>query len=165
MKKIRMNLDKRSYDINIASGMFVGLAEEISKITDKKKTFIITDSNVDKLYSDTIKALLKKKSVYVGEYVFYAGEKYKNLATVEAGYHAVVKAGLDRNSVIVALGGGVCGDLAGFIAATYMRGIKFIQIPTTLLAMVDSSVGGKTGVDLTEGKNLVGAFWQPAGVY
>ena len=165
MKKIKVNLDRRSYNINIASEMFAGFSEEISKITDKKKTFIITDSNVYKLYSNTIEALLKKSSVYVGEYIFPAGEEYKNLVTVEAGYHAIVKSGLDRNSVIVALGGGVCGDIAGFIAATYMRGIKFIQIPTTLLAMVDSSIGGKTGVDLNEGKNLVGAFWQPAGVF
>ncbi len=165
MKKIRVNLGKRSYDINIASGMFEGLTEEVSKITDKKKTFIITDSNVNKLYSNTIEEVLRKKSVYAGKYAFHAGEKHKNLATIEAGYHAIVKSELDRGSVIAALGGGVCGDLAGFIAATYMRGIKFVQIPTTLLAMVDSSVGGKTGVDLNEGKNLIGAFWQPAAVF
>lgn len=165
MQKVRVNLGKRSYDINIASDMFIDLAEELSKITAKKKSFIITDSNVDRLYSGTIEGVLRKSSVYAGKYVFRAGEEYKNLATVEAGYHAAIKAGVDRNSIIVALGGGVCGDLAGFIAATYMRGIKFIQIPTTLLAMVDSSVGGKTGVDLSEGKNLVGAFWQPEGVF
>lgn len=165
MEKIRVNLDKRSYDINIASDMFMSLTEELSKITHRKKTFIITDSNVDKLYSGIVEGLLRKSSVYAGKYVFHAGEEYKNLATVEVGYHAVVKSGLDRDSVIVALGGGVCGDIAGFIAATYIRGIKFIQIPTTLLAMVDSSVGGKTGVNLEEGKNLIGAFWQPSGVF
>jgi len=165
MRTVRVNLDKRSYDISIASDMFSSLAEELSKITERRKSFIITDSNVDKLYSETIKVLLEKNSAYIGKYVFRAGEEYKNLATVEAGYHAAIKAGVDRNSVIVALGGGVCGDVAGFIAATYMRGIKFIQIPTTLLAMVDSSIGGKTGVDLDEGKNLVGAFWQPEGVF
>lgn len=165
MKKIRVNLDKRSYDINITSDMFVSLSEDLSKIIDGKKTFIITDSTVDKFYSGIIETLLRKNSIYAGKYIFHAGEEYKNLATVEAGYRAVVKSELDRGSVIVALGGGVCGDITGFIAATYMRGIKFIQIPTTLLAMVDSSVGGKTGVDLNEGKNLVGAFWQPEGVF
>ena len=165
MKEIRVGLGERSYDINITTDMLNGFRKKLSVIIKGKKPFIITDLNVDQLYSGIIESLLKKDSMYAGKYVFHAGEEYKTLATVEAGYHAATKAGLDRNSVIVALGGGVCGDIAGFIAATYMRGIRFIQIPTTLLAMVDSSVGGKTGVDLKEGKNLIGAFSQPSAVF
>ena len=108
---------------------------------------------------------LKDRSVFlVHTCVFPAGEASKQLSTIETICREGVRAGLDRKSVFVALGGGVCGDMTGFSAAIYMRGTRFIQIPTSLLAMVDSSVGGKTGVDLPEGKNLIGAFFQPEAV-
>jgi len=139
----------------IQAGFMENVHEILAPLCYKRTTLFVTDSNVDSLYSGKIiKGSCPK-------FVFPAGEKYKTLDTVADICRAAVAKGLDRKSIIIALGGGVCGDMAGFAAAVYMRGIDFIQIPTTLLAMVDSSVGGKTGVDLPEGKNLVGAFWQP----
>jgi 3-dehydroquinate synthase len=118
------------------------------------KILVITDTNVSKIYS----------LPYL-TYKIPAGEKHKNLKEIEKIYKFCAEAGLDRNSLIIALGGGVVGDMAGFVAATYLRGIRFVQIPTTLLAQVDASIGGKTGVDLECGKNLVGAFHQPEMVW
>jgi 3-dehydroquinate synthase len=164
MKKqnITVDLNDRSYDIIIAPNGLETSQVYLNSFIQNKKCFIISDSNVFPLYGGQIIAKLKQsKGIISGHYVFPAGESSKTLSTVEQIYHAALKYGLDRSSVIIALGGGVVGDIAGFVAATYMRGIDFIQIPTSLLAMVDSSVGGKTGVDMPEGKNLVGAFWQP----
>ena len=141
--------------------LFADLAAKLEDFVSGRKVLIITDSNVEKLYAKKVKHKIEQVCSEVHIAVFPAGEPSKTLATVETLYHKTVDFQLDRSSVTVALGGGVTGDLAGFFAATYMRGMDFIQIPTTLLAMVDSSVGGKTGVDLPEGKNLVGAFWQP----
>lgn len=165
MKKIDVNLGERSYKIIIMPNLIDDLSNKLSKHVAEKNVLIITDDNVNKLYGDTV---LKKISAVADKASIYSlkpGESSKNLETIQLIYSVAIGAGLDRSSVIVALGGGVVGDIAGFAAATYMRGIDFIQIPTSLLAMVDSSVGGKTGVDLPEGKNLVGAFWQPKRVY
>lgn len=161
MQKINIELKERGYDILIGSGLLNEVSDMLRDFISGKKCFIITDDNVNRIYGDKILKSLESvcSSVVIAD--FPAGEGSKNLLTVENLYHKASSAGLDRSSVIVALGGGVTGDIAGFVAATYMRGIDFIQIPTTLLAMVDSSVGGKTGIDLPEGKNLVGAFWQP----
>lgn len=126
---------------------------------------IVTDSNVAPLYLEEVKAALGTSGCLVSEFVFPAGEANKNLDTVRDLYECLIKNGLDRKSILVALGGGVTGDLTGFAAATYLRGIDFIQVPTTLLAQVDSSVGGKTGVDFLQYKNMVGAFHQPRLVY
>lgn len=130
-----------------------------------KKLCIVTDSHVAKLYLEEVKAVLQTISSQVTEFVFPAGEANKNLDTVACLYEALIQQELDRKSVLVALGGGVVGDLTGFAAATYLRGIDFVQVPTTLLSQVDSSVGGKTGVDFQSYKNMVGAFHQPRLVY
>ena len=130
-----------------------------------KSMCIVSDSTVAPLYADQVKAELLKVSDHVYQFTFPAGEAYKNLDTVQDLFQCLIENGLDRKSLVVALGGGVTGDLSGFGAAAYLRGIDFIQIPTTLLAQVDSSVGGKTGVDFRQFKNMVGAFHQPRLVY
>ena len=130
-----------------------------------RKICIVTDSNVGPLYESAVEEVLRKVSSDISVFTFEAGEKNKNLDTVSSLYQTLIQNGLDRKSLLVALGGGVVGDLTGFGAATYLRGIDFIQIPTTLLAQVDSSVGGKTGVDYQQYKNMVGAFHQPKLVY
>ncbi len=164
MKKIDVNLKERAYSIVIMEGLLDDLSAKLNSFVSKRKVLVVSDSNVTKLYSQKVISAIKEHSSDVDIAVFPAGEPSKTLKTVESLYKHAVKFGLDRSSVIIALGGGVVGDIAGFLAATYMRGIDFVQIPTTLLAMVDSSVGGKTGVDLPSGKNLVGAFWQPKAV-
>ncbi len=130
-----------------------------------RKICIVTDSNVGPLYEAAVEKALREVSSDISVFTFEAGEKNKNLETVASLYQTLIKNGLDRKSILVALGGGVVGDLAGFGAATYLRGIDFVQVPTTLLAQVDSSVGGKTGVDFQQYKNMVGAFHQPRLVY
>ena len=125
---------------------------------------LVTDSNVALLHMPACEQALAARGLTVHRCVVPAGETSKSLATLAAVYEAAVAARLDRRSLVVALGGGVVGDLAGFAAATYLRGLPLVQVPTSLLAMVDSSVGGKTGIDLPQGKNLVGAFHQPVEV-
>jgi len=158
--KVRVNLGERSYDIEISSDLLEKSGAELG-VVSSPKCLVITDDNVKKLYYQKVADSLIPAGINCSAAAFKAGEESKKLETIAFLYGEAVRAGLNRDSFIVALGGGVPGDVAGFVAATYMRGIDFIQIPTTLLAMVDSSVGGKTGVDLPQGKNLVGAFWQP----
>lgn len=126
---------------------------------------IVTDSNVAPLYLDTIKSLASKVAKEVISFEFPAGEQHKTLDTIRSLYETLIPAGFDRKDFLLALGGGVTGDMTGFAAATYLRGIQFIQVPTTLLAQIDSSIGGKTGVDFSQYKNMVGAFHQPSLVY
>ena len=126
------------------------------------KGVIVTDTNVDKLYSDTLKTSLVSAGYEISKFVFEAGEKSKNTETLVSILEFLAEKGLTRSDCVFALGGGVVGDIAGFSAAIYLRGIRFVQLPTTLLAAVDSSVGGKTGIDLSSGKNLAGAFHQPS---
>ena len=162
-RRVHVQLGDRGYNILISAGALDDLAATLKPFVGGRRALLITDSNVDELYADKVLAALKKICDGTpAKSVFPAGEESKTLATVEKMYGDAVSAGLDRSSIVVALGGGVVGDTAGFMAATYMRGINFVQIPTTLLAMVDSSVGGKTGVDIPAGKNLVGAFHQPS---
>ena len=130
-----------------------------------RRVCIVSDSNVFPLYGDKVKKILESVEESVDVFVFEAGEPNKNLDTVQNLYRTLIENKIDRTGFLVALGGGVTGDLTGFAAATYLRGIDFIQIPTTLLAQVDSSVGGKTGVDFQQYKNMVGAFHQPRLVY
>lgn len=130
-----------------------------------RKFCIVTDTNVAPLYLDAVKTALKEVSDDVFSFIFEAGEKNKNLNTVQKLYQKLIEQEMDRKGTLIALGGGVVGDLTGFASATYLRGIDFIQVPTTLLAQVDSSVGGKTGVDFLQYKNMVGAFHQPRLVY
>lgn len=160
--KVLVDLGERSYGIFVGADVFKDAAKHLAPLVKRRKCLLVSDGGVYSLYADRAVDSLCKAGAYVYASVFKAGEGSKNLSTVERIYRKAAGAALDRDSVIVALGGGVPGDVAGFVASTYMRGIRFVQIPTTLLAMVDSSVGGKTGVDLPEGKNLVGAFWQPS---
>lgn len=150
-----------SYDIYVKRGLLEKSGELVKKVAKTKKCAVITDSNVEKLYGKTVVSSLENAGFSVKLFVFPAGEKNKNHETLLNIYHFLAQNGFDRSDIIAALGGGVVGDTAGFAAATFMRGMDFIQIPTTLLAQVDSSIGGKTAVDLPEGKNLVGAFHQP----
>ena len=132
---------------------------------DGRKVCIVSDSNVAPLYAKEVIGLLEKEGFFCVSYVFPAGEASKNLDTVAKLYEFLIEQSFDRNDVLLALGGGVTGDLTGFAAATYLRGIRFIGVPTSLLSMVDSSIGGKTGVDYKAYKNMVGAFYQPSAVY
>lgn len=159
--KIPVGLGARSYEIITGRGLLAVAAEHLSPLVKGRKCLLLTDSNVGPLYASAAEAQLTAAGAETFHFSFPAGEAHKTLETVGGICSYAVKCGLDRSSLLVALGGGVAGDLAGFAAAIYMRGIDFIQIPTTLLAAVDSSVGGKTGADLPEGKNLIGAFWQP----
>lgn len=152
----------RPYNILIEAGILKDCGKHIKKISDAEKITVVTDSNVDKIYSKQVIDSLTENGYKVKLHVFPAGEKNKRLNTISDMYNTFADFQMSRKDLVVALGGGVTGDMAGFAAATYMRGIEFVQIPTSLLAQVDSSVGGKTGVDIEQGKNLVGAFWQPS---
>ena len=132
---------------------------------EKRKICIVTDSNVNGLYAQSVADILEKVCSAVFLYVFEAGEEHKNLDEIRKIYDFLMKRHFDRHDLLLALGGGVVGDMCGFVAATYLRGVSFIQIPTTLLSQTDSSVGGKTGVDLGGVKNMVGAFYMPRLVY
>ena len=161
MRIVQVPLGNRSYAIKLGSGVLSRLGAECARLKLGQRCVVITDSNVGKKFA---KAALKSLSASGFEPVLItvpAGEKSKRIAVVEKCYDELAAHRLERKSFIIALGGGVVGDLAGFVAATYLRGIPFMQVPTTLLAQVDSSVGGKTGVNLQAGKNLVGAFYQP----
>ena len=159
MEILNVGLGENSYDIVIGKNFFDKFPEYIEKIYNGKKLFVITDSNVDKIYRNQYKKMFKGFDYKI--YVLKAGEKNKHIGIMHEIYSAMVNAGLTRKDMVVAFGGGVVGDIAGFAAASYMRGIDFVQIPTTIVSQVDSSVGGKVGVDLPEGKNLIGAFHQP----
>ncbi len=149
------------YSIVIERGSLTNAGELIRPLTRAVRAVIVSDTNVAPIYSGSVRASLEENGFEVSEFVFEAGEKSKRLSTVEKMYGCFFENNITRSDIIVALGGGVTGDMAGFAAATYLRGIDFVQIPTSLLAQVDSSVGGKTAVDMPFGKNLVGAFRQP----
>lgn len=156
---------KPSYNILLEPD-FGKLAAAVTELGMKgRKIMIISDTTVAGHYLEECLTLFSTVSDFVNCYVFPAGEASKNLDTVQQCYYHLINAGFDRNDVLVALGGGVVGDLTGFVAATYLRGIRFLQLPTSLLSMVDSSIGGKTGVDYMAYKNMVGAFHQPKLVY
>lgn len=154
-----------TYDVRIGSGLLDTLGEHLAAagiVAAQTKALVITDENVGPLYLARAKASLSAVGVRVSEITVPAGEDTKSVEVANEVWQAMAQLALGRDSVVVALGGGVVGDLAGFVASTYMRGIPVVQVPTTLLAMVDSSVGGKTAVNLPAGKNLVGTFHQPA---
>ena len=159
-RTVQVDLGDRSYPIYIGRNT---APELLFPLISGRKVLMVTDSNVEKYHAEKYLAAFRE-TADVTLFTYDAGEQSKHLGTVEKICRAAVAAGLDRSSVFIALGGGVCGDMTGLAASLYMRGTRYIQIPTTLLAMVDSSVGGKTGVDLPEGKNLVGAFFQPQAV-
>ncbi len=160
MTKIQIDAS-RKYDVVFDSLLSLPTHLE-GVLAAKRKTMIVTDDVVGGLYLDKVKSSLKGAGYEVFEFIIKNGEKSKNLAEYKRALEYAIECKLSRRDFFVALGGGVVGDLTGFVAASYMRGVEFVQIPTTLLAAVDSSVGGKTGVNLDGGKNLVGAFWQPS---
>lgn len=163
MRKITVNASK-AYDVIIEKGSLDRVGEIAKELNLSGKACVISDSNVAPLYMERVKASLEKSGFSVIEYVFPAGEKSKNAEVYIEILNFLAENKLSRKDTLFALGGGVTGDLTGFCAATYMRGINFVQLPTSLLACVDSSVGGKTGIDLASGKNLAGAFYQPRAV-
>lgn len=157
--------NKPSYDI-VYSKSFDGIVKELEKFNiQNKRLCIVTESNVGPLYAEELKQLLESHCKKVIIHQFHAGEQYKNVDTISEIYETLIINHFDRKDMLLALGGGVTGDMTGFAAATYLRGIDFVQIPTTLLAQVDSSIGGKTGVDFKSYKNMVGAFYMPKLVY
>lgn len=161
MRTVKVPLGNRSYDIKISPGLIGNLGTECVRLKLGHRCVIITDTNVGRLVAKPTFNALVKAGFSPVLIVVPAGETAKSLKSVQTCYDQLAEHRLERKSFIIALGGGVVGDLAGFVAATYLRGIPFVQVPTTLLAQVDSSVGGKVGVNLKAGKNLVGAFYQP----
>lgn len=163
MQKITINAS-RTYDVLMAPGLISQAGQLIRQALGEKtkKLCIVTDDNVSPLYRNPLKKSLQDAGFQVVSFVFPHGEEHKSMATVSRLLEFLADKQLTRSDALVALGGGITGDLTGYAAASYLRGIQFIQIPTTLLAAVDSSVGGKTGVNLKSGKNLAGAFWQPS---
>ncbi len=156
---------KHSYTIELHSD-FDALYRALCNVSlEKKRLCIVSDSNVNRLYGDEVEDLLRVQGCNVSRFVFPAGEENKTLSVIEDLYEFLIQQQFDRSDALIALGGGVTGDMTGYAAATYLRGIRFVQIPTSLLSMVDSSIGGKTGVDFRGYKNMVGAFHQPALVY
>lgn len=160
MNTITVNAS-RAYEVRISSGLMKTAGQEVASLFNPEKCVIVTDDNVDALYADSVKASFAGTGIDILKFVFPHGEGSKCAETYVELINFLADSDLSRSDVIIALGGGVTGDLAGFAAATYLRGINLVQIPTTLLAMVDSSVGGKTAIDLPKGKNLCGAFYQP----
>ena len=161
MKKVTVNASL-TYDVIIDSGIIDRAGNEAAKVVKPCTAAILTDSNVVPLYAERLEISLKKAGYTPLRFTIKAGEDSKSAESYLSFLNFLAKNQITRTDCIFALGGGVVGDLAGFAAATYLRGIRFIQIPTTLLAMVDSSVGGKTAIDIPAGKNLVGAFYQPS---
>lgn len=161
MERVRIEASS-CYDVLIGSGLLENAGELIAKLIPACRTAVITDDIVQDLYGEKVKNSLEKAGFSASVWAFPHGEQHKTMETLTSALCWLSEIGISRGDVIVALGGGVPGDLAGFAAAIYCRGIRFIQIPTTLLAAVDSSVGGKTAVDLPMGKNMAGAFHQPS---
>lgn len=164
MKTLKVALLQNSYNIYINSWNLNHSINQLKKFLQEDKIYIITNTTVKKLYQKKINKAFPKhiKTIWIS---IPDGERYKNLSTIEKIHTRLSQKNANRKSALLALGGGVVGDIAGFVASTYMRGIKYFQMPTTLLSQVDSAVGGKTGVDLKTGKNLVGAFYQPKAVF
>jgi 3-dehydroquinate synthase len=161
MQKIRVDLAERSYNIAVGRGMLADIGKALEKFEFSGRVALVSNPTVYGLYGKTVSQSILDSGFELTEIIIPDGEEFKNLAWVEKIYGELLKSRLDRRSALLALGGGVIGDITGFAASTYMRGIDFVQVPTTLLAQVDSSVGGKTGVNHPMGKNMIGSFWQP----
>ena len=162
---VHVSAASRSYDVHVGAGVLGEVGAIARAAAGGSCCCVITETNVGPLYADEVEGSLAAAGYAVaGRLTFPAGEEHKTLATLGALLEGLAERELTRDDVVVALGGGVTGDMGGLAAALYLRGVRVVQVPTSLLAMVDSSVGGKTAVDLAAGKNLVGAFWQPAAV-
>lgn len=168
IKRLRLTLKRdidESHDIFIGHGLLDNIPLDLKRSPIGNRYVIVTDSTIRDIYGKRLLKRFKEENLNAYLIDFPAGEESKNLSTVEYIVRRLLQYGLDRKSTIIALGGGVVGDLSGFVASIYMRGISYIQVPTTLLSQVDSSIGGKTGVDTADGKNLIGSFYQPKRVY
>lgn len=164
METITVRLPDAAYDILIEDGLLRQAGQQLRRLTTATRALVVTDETVDALYGEQLMLNLAAAGWQATKVVIPPGEASKSLSQLEKLYTEFLAAQLTRSDLVIAFGGGVVGDLTGFAAATYLRGIAYVQIPTTLLAQIDSSVGGKTAVDLPQGKNLVGAFYQPAAV-
>ena len=165
MRELKISLGENSYSILIEKGLISSIGKKISEIYNGKKVAVVTDKNVDKFYGDKIVSQLESTGFNVKKIVLNPGEKSKSVEVLLNTYDELLDFNITRGDLIIALGGGVVGDLTGFAAATLLRGIPYIQIPTSLLAQIDSSIGGKVAVDLNRGKNLVGNFYHPKAVF
>lgn len=159
--KIRVELGENSYDIAIINHGLSQIGEFLSQLSLGKKILVVSNPEIFGHYGETVINSLQQAGFDVYTHLIPAGEQYKTIASIQAVYDTALENRLERSSTMLALGGGVIGDMTGFAAATWLRGINFVQVPTSLLAMVDASVGGKTGVNHPQGKNLIGAFYQP----
>jgi 3-dehydroquinate synthase len=160
MRTLKVDLADRSYPIHIGAGLLVR-CELIDEVMPRKRVVVVTDTTVEALYLDPLVAGLSKQGIQSVSIVIPTGEAHKNWQTLNTIFDRLIESRCERGTTIIALGGGVVGDIAGFAAAVYQRGVPFVQIPTTLLAQVDSSVGGKTAINHASGKNMIGAFYQP----
>jgi 3-dehydroquinate synthase len=158
---VKVSLGERSYDIVIGRGLIGSLGARIEALRPRARVFIVTDTNVELHHLDAVESALAESGIAYSRLAVPPGESSKNFRMFETVCEAVIAARIERGDLVIALGGGVIGDLAGFVASAVRRGIDYVQVPTTLLAQVDSSVGGKTAIDSAHGKNLVGAFHQP----
>jgi len=158
---ITVKMGRKSYDILVGDGLIDGAAEHLTKVLKRRKAFIVTDETVAGLHLERLMASLEAGGIACHATILPPGEKNKDFAHLQQMTDSLLDAGAERSDTLVALGGGVIGDMTGFAAAILRRGMDFVQVPTTLLAQVDSSVGGKTGIDTRQGKNLIGAFHQP----
>jgi 3-dehydroquinate synthase len=164
MHELEIKLPSRDYKISIGKGLLDNLGERIRQVSDAKNVLVISDRNVWRHYENKVRASLASTGLSVNTILIEPGEQSKNLMCFKDVSEKMSQMSVRRDHLIIALGGGVVGDMAGFIASVYMRGLPYVQVPTTLLAQVDSSVGGKTGIDLPMGKNLLGSFHQPISV-
>lgn len=165
MIQVRVNTPSKAYNIEIETGLFQKLPGIFRERYQGKRIALVSDDRIFALYGTSFANELRKQGFEVITVTFPEGEEHKNIRTLETIYNALACASFTRSDYVVALGGGVTGDMAGFAAATFLRGLGFIQIPTSLLAMVDSSIGGKVAIDMEQGKNLIGSFYQPDAVY
>jgi 3-dehydroquinate synthase len=162
---VPVNVQGHRYDITIQSGLLEHIGPLLAKLSKSKRAAVVTDSSVEPLYANTVSQSLQSAGFEPIVATLPAGETHKTLTDLSSVYDVILGARIDRSTPVLALGGGVVGDMTGFVAATLLRGVPFVQIPTTLLSMVDASVGGKTGINHTVGKNLIGAFHQPIAVF
>ncbi len=164
MEHLTVRLGNRSYPIYLGEGALSALPRVLSDLSAYGTVAIVTDTNVAPLYADKIADLVQQSDISAKVCTIPAGEEHKRIEQIDYLCGEFLAAGLDRSSVVVALGGGVVGDVTGYAAASYMRGVRHVQVPTTIVAQVDSSVGGKTGVNHARAKNIIGAFHQPSAV-
>lgn len=165
MYNLNIDLPDKNYDIIIEKGLMKDIGKHVKSVYKNKKIAVITDTNVDRIYGETLRENLESNGFDVHFVVVEAGEKSKSVSVLESVYDKLLSLNITRGDMIITFGGGVVGDLGGFAASTLLRGIKFIQIPTSLLAQIDSSIGGKVAVNLPKGKNLIGSFYHPEAVF